>query len=79
MNSPMTLGKYREQYDTVLLIITDDGEEIWRGPVLNDAQRNFVISDQAFPTTFPQLSQMNMKKDATAAPAGQSKKPGMFK
>ncbi len=78
------LGKYREESETFLLIITDGGEDVWRGPALNDEQRNRVFSNESFPMTFPQLSQLNMKRDAaastsTGAANNQQSKPNIFK
>lgn len=80
------LGKYREEAETVLLVVTDGGEDVWRGPALSEDQRNRVFADESFPMTFPQLSQLNMKRDAaastTATPGGsanQPAKPNIFK
>lgn len=57
------LGKYRDEYDTVLLIIKPDGETTWRGPALTQSQTDFVIS-KGFDMNFQQMASLNMKKDA---------------
>lgn len=66
------LGKYRDQYDSVLLVITPDGEESWRGPALTNAQHDFVL-ENGFNPTFPQMAMLNMKKDAVSGPKEKGK------
>lgn len=71
-------GKYRDQYETVLIVITPDAEEVWRGPAFNDAQREFVLSPKGFNPTFPDMAAINMKRDAKAPAQQQKKKFGIF-
>ena len=73
----LPLGKYRDQYETVLLVITPEGDEVWRGPALNETQRAMALN-VGFNPSFAQMSQLNMKKDA-AAPASTPKRgSGLF-
>lgn len=57
------LGKYRDDYETVLIVIRNEGETVWRGPALNDAQRSFVLA-KGFNPSLPEMAQINMKLDA---------------
>jgi hypothetical protein len=73
----LPLGKYRDQYETVLLVITAEGDEVWRGPALNEAQREMVLN-AGFNPSFAQMSQLNMKKDAPAPASTPKRGSGLF-
>jgi hypothetical protein len=68
------LGKYRDEYETMMLVVTDAGEELWRGPALSEAQRSTVLSEKSYPASFPLLSELNMKRDGSAQPPRQRQK-----
>ncbi|HLM60730.1 MAG TPA: hypothetical protein VK308_08000 [Pyrinomonadaceae bacterium] len=65
------LGKFRDEAETVLLVIAPEGESVWRGPALTAEQREFVFA-KGFNPTFPQMSALNMSKDAPKAPQTKS-------
>lgn len=61
----LPLGKHRDEYDTVLLVIKTEGESIWKGPALSDEQREFILAN-GFNLSVPKMSQLNMKMDSPA-------------
>jgi hypothetical protein len=71
------LGKYRDEFETVLLVVAFDGESVWRGPALSEEQRAVVLA-KGFNPSFSQMSSLNMSKDAATTPA-KGKKSGIFK
>lgn len=73
----LPLGKYREEYDTVLIVISTDGETVWRGPAFSDEQRIFALF-KGFNPSFADMSKLNMKLDQKVQPQ-QQKKGGFFK
>lgn len=71
------LGKYRDEYETVLLVISAAGEDIWRGPALNEQQLSAVLKNK-FNPSFSQMAFLNMSKDAPKLVIPKSKKSGPF-
>lgn len=73
------LGRFRDEAETVLLVIAPEGEAVWRGPALNAPQRELIMAN-GFNPTFPQMSGLNMSKDAPKSPAPNSsgKRFGLF-
>lgn len=66
------LGKYRDEYETVLLVVAADGEAVWRGPALNEQQRVSVLAT-GFNPSLQQMSFLNMSKDAQPQAPQQNK------
>lgn len=71
-------GKYRDSAETVLMIVTPKGEDVWSGPALSDAHRDYVRTN-GFNPDLATMAKLSMTKSGAAPPAPASKKPfGIF-
>ena len=72
----MPLGKFRDNYKTVFLVVVGDGQEIWTGAAFNRENRRFVINN-GFNPPINKMIELNMTiiKDK-AAPAIKKNKFG---